>query len=81
MWIAGGGKENIMNNTDTLTIQQLETPKEIYTVKEIADILRISERGAYNFVNTTTDFKVFHVGKCIRISKKSFDKWFDGVSN
>ena len=35
----------------------------IYTVKEIAQILRISERSAYNFINKTTDFKVLRIKK------------------
>ena len=67
-----------MNNIETT--QQLDTSKEIYTVKEIAEILRISIRGAYTFVNTTKEFKTFHIGKCIRVSKKSFDEWFRGVT-
>ena len=66
--------QNTMENNN-----QLDTSKEIYTVKEIAEILGISERGAYNFVNTTKDFKVFRIGKVIRISKLSFDNWFNGV--
>ena len=78
MWVANFRKENIMNNIKTT--QQLDTSKEIYTVKEIAEMLRISNRGAYNFVNTTKEFKVLHVGKCIRVGKKSFDEWFRGVT-
>ena len=39
----------------------------IYTVKEIAQILRISERSAYNFINKTTDFKVLRIGRCLRV--------------
>lgn len=47
-----------------------------YTVAEIALILSVSERTAYNFCNKTTDFDVRRVGRCIRIKKDSFDKWF-----
>lgn len=53
---------------------------QIYTVKDIAEILRISERGAYNFVNTSKDFKVLRIGRCLRVSKASFDSWLNGES-
>lgn len=51
------------------------TKDSIYTVKEIAQILRISERSAYNFVNKTTDFKVLRIGRVLRVCRDSFDKW------
>lgn len=50
------------------------TKDSIYTVKEIAQILRISERSAYNFVNKTTDFKVLRIGRVLRVCRDSFDK-------
>lgn len=54
--------------------------KEVYTVKEVAEILDISLRGAYNFVNATNEFKVLRIGKSLRVNKLSFDKWLkDGV--
>jgi len=49
-----------------------------YTAKEVADILGVSLRTAYNLCEATKDFKVFRMGKrCLRIHKESFDKWFD----
>ena len=61
--------------------QQAETPNtphEVYTVKEVADILRISTRGAYDYIKTTNDFTVFRIGKTLRISRDSFNNWLKG---
>lgn len=49
---------------------------QTYTVKEVAHILQVSERTAYNFCNATTDFDVKRIGRLIRIEKTSFDNWF-----
>ena len=38
-------------------------------------ILAISLRSAYNFCNTTGEFRVLRVGGSIRIPKDSFDAW------
>ena len=47
----------------------------VYKVEEIARILAISSRAAYNLCNSTTDFKVIRIGKSIRVNKQSFDNW------
>ena len=51
----------------------------VYRVDEIAQLLAISNRAAYNLCNTTKDFKVIHLGTSIRVSKQSFDDWFAAV--
>lgn len=51
---------------------------QTYTVKEVAKILNISIRTAYYFCETTKEFKVFRLGRTIRIHKASFDLWFSG---
>ena len=56
-----------------------ETTKLVYTVKEVAQLLAISNRAAYNLCNTTKDFKVIRLGTSIRVSKQSFDDWFAAV--
>lgn len=56
-----------------------KAPKLVYTVKEIAQLLAISNRAAYNLCNTTKDFKVIRLGTSIRVSKQSFDDWFAAV--
>ena len=38
-------------------------------------MLAISLRSAYNFCNTTGEFRVLRVGGSIRIPKDSFDAW------
>ena len=47
----------------------------VYTVEEIAQMLSISLRSAYNLCNSTTEFRVLRVGGSIRIPKDSFDAW------
>ena len=53
-----------------------ETTKLVYTVEEIARMLAISLRSAYNLCNSTTEFRVLRVGGSIRIPKDSFNAWF-----
>ena len=52
-----------------------ETTKLVYTVEEIARMLAISLRSAYNLCNSTTEFRVLRAGGSIRILKDSFDAW------
>ena len=52
-----------------------KAPKLVYTVKEIAQMLAISQRAAYNLCNSTTEFRVLRAGGSIRIPKGSFDAW------
>lgn len=47
----------------------------VYRVEDIAQMLSISLRAAYTLCNTTTDFRVLHIGTSIRVSKASFDAW------
>ena len=51
------------------------TTKLVYTVEEIARMLAISLRSAYNLCNSTTEFRVLRVGGSIREPKDSFDAW------
>ena len=48
-------------------------------VEEIAQLLAISNRAAYNLCNTTKDFRVLRIGTSIRVNKQSFDNWFAAV--
>ena len=52
-----------------------ETTTLVYTVEEIAQMLSISLRSAYNLCNSTTEFRVLRVGGSIRIPKDGFDAW------
>ncbi len=52
-----------------------KAPKLVYTVKEVAQMLAISQRAAYNLCNSTTEFRVLRAGGSIRIPKDSFDTW------
>ena len=51
----------------------------VYRVEEIAQLLVISPRTAYNLCNTTKDFRVLRIGTSIRVNKQSFDNWFAAV--
>ena len=50
----------------------------VYRVEEIAQLLAISPRAAYNLCNTK-DFRVLRIGTSIRVNKQSFDNWFAAV--
>ena len=55
-----------------------DSPKEetaVYTVEQIARLLAISRRSAYNLCNSTIEFRVLRAGGSIRIPKDSFDAW------
>lgn len=47
----------------------------VYKVEDIAGMLDVSTKTAYNLCNSTREFKVIRVGNKIRISKDSFDEW------
>ena len=53
------------------------TTKLVYTVEEIARMLAISQRAAYNLCNSTTEFRVLRVGGSIRVPKDGFDAWLN----
>lgn len=52
--------------------------KRVYRVYEIQEILGIGERTAYTLVGKNY-FRTVRIGDHIRISKKSFDKWFTSI--
>ena len=52
----------------------------VYTVEEIAQILRISRTAAYELMKKE-EFVGKRVGNTIRVSRSSFDAWLDGRGN
>ena len=46
----------------------------VYRVEEIAQLLAISPRAAYNLCNTTKDFRVLRIGTSIRVNKQSLPR-------
>jgi hypothetical protein len=55
-----------------------QTQRGTYTASQIAEILGISVRKAYELCDTTNNFRVMRLGKrCVRIHKESFDLWFN----
>ena len=58
-------------------IDSLKATTLVYTVEEIAQMLSISLRSAYNLCNRTTEFRVLRVGGSIRVPKDSFDAWLN----
>ena len=54
------------------------TVQQTYTAEQIAEILGVSVRKAYNICETSKEFKIIRLGKrCLRIHKESFDQWFN----
>lgn len=56
--------------------------KKILTVKEVQEILQISEKTAYKLVKQaliTGEFRVIKIGGTYRISLESFLNWIDGI--
>lgn len=55
--------------------KQPERKACVYTVEEVAQMLAISLRSAYNLCNSTSEFRVLRVGGSIRVPKDSFHAW------
>ena len=51
----------------------------VYTPQDIAVILKLSRRKAYDLCSHTKDFKVVRIGRNVRVIKDSFDEWFSGL--
>ena len=49
----------------------------VYTVEQVAQMLAISLRSAYNLCSSTTEFRVLRIGGSIRVPKDSFDAWLN----
>ena len=63
-------------------MENSSTVQRTYTAEQIANILGVSIRKAYNLCETTEEFRVIRLGKrCLRIHKESFDKWFNAQGN
>ena len=60
----------------TSDTQPANTGCRAYTVEDIAEILGIGRSSAYSLVKQN-HFKIVRIGKNIRISRKSFDDWFE----
>ncbi len=54
--------------------------KRSYSVAEAAEILGVSKRSIYNLCSSNA-FKTVRIGSKLRISKKSFDDWLDGINH
>jgi len=52
------------------------TDKRAYTVAEVAALLQISMSKAYELCRQG-HFKTKKIGRSVRVSKLSFDEWFD----
>ena len=50
--------------------------KRTYSVDEIQNMLGICKRKAYDLCKSG-DFSIVRIGRTIRVSKSSFDRWLD----
>lgn len=53
---------------------------EVYTVKDIQEILKIGKNTAYQIIESR-QFKVIRIGKTYRIPKEAFHKWLNNVES
>ena len=53
---------------------------QTYRVEDVASILGISRKSAYNLTREGY-FRVVRIGSTIRISKKSFDDWLNNQTS
>jgi len=53
---------------------------QTYTAQDIAAILNISVRTAYNLCTNTDNFNVVRIGRCVRANRMSFDRWLAGCN-
>lgn len=58
--------------------EKAHTEKRSYSVPEVAEILGICKASVYNLCAREA-FRSVRIGTKLRISKKSFDEWLDGV--
>lgn len=66
---------NSSHKRDTFTRTDIDN--RAYTVDDIQHILKISKTSVYRLLSSKS-FHYVRIGGNYRISKKSFDKWFDG---
>ena len=59
-----------------MTVERINDTQKTYRVEDIMQILDIGRNSAYNLVKEN-HFKVVSIGTAIRISRKSFDEWFE----
>ena len=64
----------------TSTNPRATAEKRSYSVAEGAEILGVNERSVYNLCYSG-ELKSVRIGTKLRISKKSFDEWLDGVDH
>ena len=52
--------------------------KRVYSAEDIACMLDISKRAAYNVIDRTESLQVICIGKSKRVLRESFDNWISG---
>ena len=64
----------------TSTNPRATPEKRSYSVTEVSERLGISKRAVYHLCSSG-ELKSVRIGTKLRISKKSFDEWLDGVDH
>ena len=60
--------------------EQCGLPPQTYTAEQIALMLTINIRTAYNLLKSTKEFRVLRIGKSnVRVNKASFDRWYQSA--
>lgn len=68
--------DNTIISCDDQAVSGITLEKRTYTVQEIINILNISRSKAYDLCSGG-NFRTIKIGRSIRVSKASFDKWLD----
>jgi excisionase family DNA binding protein len=63
---------------DDTTIEHSSQEVRAYTVADIAAMLQIGRTAAYNLIKEG-HFKTVKIGSSIRVSRKSFEAWLEGI--
>lgn len=66
----------MLTDNENRNISDHSSDMRTYTVPEIAALLRIGRSKAYELCNSGL-FRMIRIGRCVRISKLSFDEWLD----
>lgn len=64
------------DNNEKKALPKGAPEKRTYTVSEISFILQIGKSKAYELCNQGL-FRTIKIGRAVRISKASFDEWFN----
>lgn len=55
-------------------------PEKIFTVKEVADLMRVSKMSVYRLIDTTYELRALRVGRNIRIRETDLAEYLKAAA-